>query len=282
MKYNLFEKEKDLTYELSDKIIEDCVYELEEDRTIFPIYNILNEEESFKLIKNYPKSFCRFGDGEIQIMKGYDQPFQEYDPVLAKRLKEILGQHNDNIYVGINRAYFHSPVNCSDANRRFYRLYSASYRHFFREYCSVERIYLDAGFLGAYYRFTEAYDYEKHYNNVVSLFENKNVAIVSGEGVIEKLKYDVFSRAKNKIIIHGLAINAFSDYDNLLQKITSQVSKDYLICVILGMTAKVLVADLTELGYMAWDVGHMAKDYDAYMNRTEKTPENITNFWAPD
>ena len=48
------------------------------------------------------------------------------------------------------------------------------------------------------------------------------------------------------------------------------------------MTAKVMVMDLTTLGYMAWDIGHFAKDYNAFMTKSEKNKENIAKFWAPD
>lgn len=52
--------------------------------------------------------------------------------------------------------------------------------------------------------------------------------------------------------------------------------------MILGMTATVLAADLTDLGYVAWDIGHIAKDYDAYMKKMECTTENMKKFWDPD
>ena len=55
-----------------------------------------------------------------------------------------------------------------------------------------------------------------------------------------------------------------------------------LICLILGQTATVMVPDLTDMGYMTWDVGHIAKDYDAYKKQTAKTQANMDAFWAPD
>lgn len=33
---------------------------------------------------------------------------------------------------------------------------------------------------------------------------------------------------------------------------------------------------------MAWDVGHLAKDYDAYMRHIEKNKKNIDKFFRPD
>ena len=60
------------------------------------------------------------------------------------------------------------------------------------------------------------------------------------------------------------------------------VPKDYTICLILGMTAKVLVGDLTKEGYLAWDVGHLAQDYNVYKLGLEKNEKNMNDFWAPD
>lgn len=33
---------------------------------------------------------------------------------------------------------------------------------------------------------------------------------------------------------------------------------------------------------MAWDIGHLAKDYDAYMRGIDKTEGNIAEFLKPD
>ncbi len=33
---------------------------------------------------------------------------------------------------------------------------------------------------------------------------------------------------------------------------------------------------------MAWDIGHLAKDYDAYMRGIDKNEENIVEFFKPD
>lgn len=50
----------------------------------------------------------------------------------------------------------------------------------------------------------------------------------------------------------------------------------------LGPVSKLLVYDLKELGYLAWDVGHIFKDYDSYMKKTPKNENSIKRFYAPD
>ena len=71
-------------------------------------------------------------------------------------------------------------------------------------------------------------------------------------------------------------------YDEIIRDITRNVSKDTMICLILGPTATVMAADLTDMGYLAWDIGHIAKDYDIYMKRLPKTSRLQIDFAAPD
>lgn len=282
IKYDLNEVEYERTFRLTDKIIEDCVYEFDEIKDTIVKLDIADEDESIEMLLTKPKSFCRFGDGEIKLIQGIDQSFQEYNSDLAVRLDSILKSDRKDIYVGLNRAYFHSPIGCSERNKKFYRVYNSEYRRFFVSHCNPDRKYIDAGFLTAYYRFDDDYDYGKHYQNMKELFRGKKIALICGEGIDAKLQYDVFELAIEKIVMNGPAKNAFSCYKELLDKIVKTIDTSYTLCLILGMTAKVMVPELTDLGYMAWDIGHLAKDYDVYMQGLEKNQNNINNFWAPD
>lgn len=128
-------------------------------------------------------------------------------------------------------------------------------------------------------------DYET-YGTVIErrkkLFEGRKIALVAGKSVFGKLDYDVFELADSKIIIDAPSKNAFQEYDSILKDIERNVSKDTLICLILGPTATAMAADLTDMGYMAWDVGHIAKDYDAYMKKVEKSYDKQADFFLPD
>lgn len=281
-KVDLRTHEEELIYRIKDETMEEYAREADVYFRYVKKLQVLNAEQTIERLTNHPKSYTRYGDGEISIMQGKDQPFQKYDPVLAEKMLSILKNKRDDLYVGLNQAYWVSPNEFAERNRRFYRIWGTHYRRFFTEHCDDTAIYLDAAAMGAYYRFDDSYDYEGHYQRIKALFAGKKIAIVAGEGVFEKLSHNVFENAQEQIIVHGLRINAFSEYDALIERIKQNVPKDYLICLILGQTATAIVPDLTDLGYMAWDVGHIAKDYDAYMTRTEKTQENMDDFYAPD
>ena len=55
-----------------------------------------------------------------------------------------------------------------------------------------------------------------------------------------------------------------------------------MIIIILGPTATVLAYDLASEGYQALDFGHIAKDYNAWMERQERSDQNISKFFKPD
>ena len=43
-----------------------------------------------------------------------------------------------------------------------------------------------------------------------------------------------------------------------------------------------MIPQLTEDGYMCWDVGHLAKYYDTYMHGKILSEDEIKKFYAPD
>ena len=51
---------------------------------------------------------------------------------------------------------------------------------------------------------------------------------------------------------------------------------------ILGPCSKVLVYMLSREGRLAFDIGHLAKDYDFYMKGYERNSKNIREFYRPD
>ncbi len=273
---------EDLLYRAKDEALEDFILEESELRNYAVSLDVLDGPQTLEKLAREPKSFTRFGDGEIQIIEGHDQPFQKYDPVLARKMADILKSDRTDLYVGLNHAYFESPWNYTERNRRFYRIHSTHFRRFFTNICSANRQYLDAACFGAYFRYSDEFDFEGHYARIRNLFRDKDIVIICGDGIMDKLEYDVFDLAASKQFIYGPRINAFDEYDRILAEVREKVKPDQLICLILGMTATAMAADLTDMGYVAWDIGHIAKDYNAYMTREAKTQENMDRFWAPD
>ena len=273
------QREKDIVY-LTNKILDDVQYEYDliDGGTVKP--KILDGEKSLDLILETRKSFVRTSDGEVKIMMGMDQPFQNYDRDLADGLRKILSEKKENLLVGINRNYYIPGYvrNYSD----FYRRYAYDYRQYYKKILNPEITYIDATLTG--YQFGKHKDLVnvKRYEKWRKAFENENIIIVSGVGVLEKLQYDIFELAKSMIYIYGPSKNAWTEHDRIMKEIQEQKVDNPIIVFILGMAGKVMAAELAEQGYTCWDVGHLAKYYDAFMKGMEGTEDNIRKFYAPD
>ena len=242
---------------------------------------LLNSEDTVRLLQESPKSFCRFGDGEFTLMGGNSIAFQDYDPELALALWEIFATINTDVYIGIPYQQFEAPVELNDWVRRFYFSSGQKVRDFLYKYMSRERrLYIDTGFNQVYQTYRDM-NFAVYYEQVKKLFQGKRLTIIVGEGVLDSLKYNVFEYAADIDYLYGPRKNAYVQYEDILHQ-ALKLTHDRLICVILGPAGKVLVRDLTGAGYMAWDIGHLAKDYDAFRKRSPRGEAEITRIFEPD
>lgn len=240
---------------------------------------VLNTEETLSALEKEEFSFLRYGDGEIAIMKGCGIPFQEANVELAKRLQELLKCNEEGLKIGIPYYYLNPVNNLNDFVKHF--TYSLSdQRKFLVKNCNKDNEYIDTALTQVYQTYND-YDFENYYSRMQQLIADKDVTIICGEGVLDRLEYKAFDVCKSVEYVYGLSMNAYSDYENLLKK-ASNISKDKYVLVVLGPTAKVLVYDLHKLGYTAWDMGHYFKDYDAFMKKRPRTASEITQFYKPD
>ena len=223
-KHSLWDqREEDIVY-LSSKILDDVMfeYDLEKSGSKKPV--ILDSLESIDLIFSSGKSFVRTGDGECKIIMGMDQPFQKYSEELANGLIKILKAYNDALLVGINRNYYIPETN--DEYSTFYRRNAYDYRQLYKKYLDEKKTYIDAT--------CTAYPLGNHNSQIVkekfkrwkSAFNGRNIVIVCGEGILDKLDFDVFEMAKSKKYIYGPARDAWNKHDELIRQIKNEVKKD--------------------------------------------------------
>lgn len=280
MQNNLCDDLGDIEYRTLMDFEENYIYEFSDRLKCIVKPQILDYEETLAIVTSKKKSFCRLGDGEIDIMNGKDIPFQKYSPQLAEMLVNILHDDSTDMYVGINYSYFYNTDYMDSVCRKFYLTGTKNHRKFLLENCNLNRIYINATFNQSYMG-ADSIDHEQYYDALKKLFVGENIVLFVGEGVIEDLKYDLFEFAESKTVITGPSKDAFSEYSNILEKART-FPKDYIICFILGPASKALVYQLTKEGYMSWDIGHMAKDYNAYKEKMVKNTDTINSFYAPD
>ncbi len=274
-KHSLWDKrEEDIVY-LTNKILDDAGYEYDliKDKRL----KILNTDESLELLEAETKSFVRIGDGELRLINGESQPFQEYDKEIADRFIEILSKKRQDMLVGINYPYF--AASKSDYDRRF----SYDYRMQLLNLCDCENVYINASATNL--DAVSGVSKEKTDMCIArwkEIFKHKNLVIVCGEGLLDEYEHDIFETAASKKVIHAPRRHAWREHERIIADIKNTASKNDIVCFILGMGGKAMIPELTDMGYICWDIGHMAKYYNAYMTGMEWTKENSDKFYAPD
>ena len=248
-----------------------------------PAYSlhVLNVDDTLDLLLEKPKSFCRYGDGEVNFMQGRGCGHQEYDENLARRLKEILQSSDDKCYVAIDGNYFNIPKHdISKRSLEYMRKIGYDMRNEFLRYCNKRRLYIQSTLTCNYMTSDLSMNYyENFYDKIKLLFKDRNLVIFSGKTVFDKINYNVFEYAKSRRHIFAESRHAWRQYKEILEVARKFPKDEVTLCFILGQAATVIAWDLAQEGYMAWDIGHLAKDYDAFKKNNKHTN---TTFFAPD
>ena len=243
------------------------------------IPKILTPEESIDLLLKAPKSMARLGDNELLVINKEDATFQKYDPKLRDYLIEVLKNENDDIYSAIPYIYYH-PDNLVDTVHNFQNDFGKKLNAIISQHCSYTNAYFDTAMSQAYQIYKD-YDFDNFFNKAKQLFANKKISLVIGEGIYQKFEHSIFEQCSDFEIIEAPKFDAFSKLDYLMDEIGKR-EKDRIICVILGPAAKALTIEMTKRGYMVWDIGHLAKDYNAYAKQMPRTSDKVLDFFAPD
>lgn len=241
--------------------------------------SVLSSWQTLEKLSEGDYCFCRFGDGEIAVIRGEGIAFQKADRELGARLLEILCSEDEQLLVGINYFYLNPVEGVNGFTQNFLNCLQMQ-RKFLIKNCSKTRVYIDAAITQMYQNYNE-YDFDTHFKKLQKLFEGKKVTLICGENVFNDIRYNALDVCEDVEYVYGPARDAYDNYAGLLKR-ALEVEQGRIICVILGPTAKVLVYDLYKNGRIAWDIGHYLKDYDSYMRQRPRTDEEIEAFFKPD
>ena len=267
---------------LLDTILDNIRYEMFDDyhdATYLP--KIKTVEESIDAILKHHYSVARFGDGEFQLMQGKGIPMQKFDSVLQQRLIQVFKSNTKNFKVAIVRAMWFNKSNLTDLNRHFWRKMGPQFRKMMLPILDMKQTYLAAE-LSLAYTYFKNYDFDAYFKKIRQIWNKKDIIIVCGKSVFDKITDNIFDNAKSIEYVYTKSVDAFDEYDNILNQVKQQ-NKSKIVIIILGPTAKVLAYDLSQIGFWALDLGHIAKSYDWYKKDCHtNSMEQAINFFNPD
>lgn len=255
---------------------------------IYRIY-VKNERSEFKVlsllktierIRDDELSAVRFGDGEMSAIYDENLGFQNKDINLSRRLREILQSNYPKLLVCIPGIW----GNINHFSKRsfwftLHHLFKYGYR--WKEILNKEQVYGDAFITRPYLNFKNDLEGKKRAGEIFSamrtLWEGKKVLLIEGTGSRLGVGNDLFDNVESIKRLLCPSENAYASYDKIkketvyiLEKdVASVTSKDSLVLLSLGPTAKVLAYDLFLLGYRAIDIGHIDMEYEMYIRNSD-------------
>ena len=227
-------------------------------------------DETLDEIINNNKSIARFGDGEIRLINNENISFQQPNEELSKRLREILNSDDENILIGLPDVFSFKDINKSVRQRKLFYKKEIVLKYDSYKVIKNDKKYYNANISRPYLEYKDKSNTESIFNKLKTIWNNKDIIIVEGEGSRLGIGNDLFDNVKSISRILCPVRDAFDKYDFILNK-CKEISKDKLFIIALGPTATVLAYDLAKEGFQALDMGHVDIEYEWFkMGVTEK------------
>jgi len=249
-------------------LLANIMYWLHEKHILPNHIQVLSMDETLDELLASNKSLVRFGDGEMDIIKGKDIKFQKHEPQLEMRMQEILGCEENGLIVAIPDIF---------GGLSLYRTESAShwrehlffYRKHYRRLLNADKPYGNSFVSRPYFMFADRRSANEWFAKIKRIWENKDIVIVEGENTRGGIGNDLFDTAASTERIICPPKDAFAAYDDILSQCKAY-PKDRLFIISLGPAAKPLAADLYLAGYRALDMGHVDMEYEWFLRKAEE------------
>lgn len=250
--------------------IENYPYELSGEQEI----HIRSSEELLKEILIRKRSLCRFGDGELELIRGKERPwFQKVDQGLSFRLKEILESDEENIKIAVADDFGSLACYTEDAADAIRAYLSGGTREEVLGLLDKRRTYYNAYVTRPYLIYREKGHAGKIFNLFKEIWKNRQILIVEGCYSRIGVGNDLFSGAGwiKRILCPGS--DSYDYYGEIYDTVCKNVQENDLVLISLGPAATVLAYDLAKQGIQALDIGQLDNEYEWFLRGAEQRIE---------
>lgn len=240
----------------------------------FTKYNIKVIDNSNSLLKILDNnlSVVRFGDGEFDLLRGSNIPYQNYDKKLALQMKKIILEGtNSRLLVclpDIFKEMDRYNKNCRDF---YYESFFYQNKKILHEIENTDNIYGSTFISRPYIDLKDKKGVDKYFASLKQLWNKKDILIVEGKYTRSGENNDLFDNTKSVKRIICPSKNAYSYLDRIEHSIVKNGSNK-LVLLMLGPTAKIIVNDLYNVfPAQLIDLGHIDSEYEWFkMGATKK------------
>ena len=239
--------------------------------TFFTAPKIKSIDATLKEIINNKSSVSRYGDGEFKLINNQNITFQQSEPMLSRRLKEILLNQDDNFLVCLPDV-FQDLDQYAVESKEYWRLHTAKYRLKWYKVLNKEKVYYNSFISRFYYPFTDKSNCDKWLSMLRTIWTERDIVIIEGKKSRLGIGNDLFNQVKSIERILVPEENAFLQYEKILME-AKKVNKSKLILLAIGPTATVLAYDLYKVGFQAIDIGHVDIEYEWFLRKVKMKTE---------
>lgn len=219
-------------------------------------------------------SLCRFGDGELELLRGVPRGwFQDPDVKLQERLKEVFYSDKSNVCIALADNFGNLDKYTESAADDIRAYLCGGTRNDIMQTINTEKEYWDTYVTRPYIIYRDKRNAEKIFELFKCVWRKRKVIIVEGAYSRLGIGNDLFEGAQSIRRIICPHQNAFSHYDEIIAAIKRIASREDLILLSLGQTATVLAYDLADEGFQALDIGQIDNEYEWFLMGAEKREE---------
>lgn len=222
--------------------------------------------ETAQYLKYTNNSLVRFGDGEISLMERKGTFFQRADKALSIRLREVFKSNEPSLCIAVLNIV-NDCYGLSEEQYRYYKYYK-TFKEWILKNANYSKQYFDAHISSPFIvtNNTSCELVDLVYKELRDIWRDKNIVILRGDNG-EHYSWDVFDTAKSQKVYFADSKEAWIHYEKY-KNILMNEDKDKLFILSIGPTSKVLAYDLVKEGRRVLDTGHLAKDYNCFINGT--------------
>jgi glycosyltransferase family protein len=235
---------------------------------------IMNTEETVTYILQHHCSVARFGDGEFYVMDGGGNGFQHSDEQLRQRLIKVFQTKHPHLLVCIPYTWINQS-GLKHLVKVFYTRFLLRNNGYIFKWFDYHYTYGDALFSRFYMDYQDKSQSYQRIDLIKKIWDRRDLYIIEGKLTRMGVGNDLFDEARSINRILCPSKSAFDKYNEIKNIALEKIPKDdnVLVLLALGMTATVLVCDLSQEGYQTIDIGHLDVEYEwMRMGAKKKVP----------
>jgi hypothetical protein len=230
-----------------------CVYLMAFWRNGFSLRaHFLSEEEFIKEIER-GKSLIRLGDGEINLMLGLRNYYQNFSPILKNDMYKIVNQYdlNSPYILAIPKFINYRNSELKGIGKLYVWL---PFKIMFWLYFNKKTSYLDA----------HSFYYDEYFERTVGpAVLNKHVVLITKQETIDKQKDNLNIPWSRVSYVPTPKDEALSSYENIKEKIEATIksieTSDIVLLFALGPVGKQLAFEYAKREVQSIDIGKVAE-----------------------